>query len=96
MAFTHIVMFKWREEGFDDRPFEEALLNLVPGLDGVQSYRCGRDVGRTPASYDFAIVGVFDSREHFEAYRDHPEHQRIVAEISTPNVGSRSLVQLED
>jgi hypothetical protein len=96
MAFTHNVMFKWRDEGFDDRPFEEALLKLVSGLEGVQSYRCGRDVGRTPASYDFAIIGVFDSREHFEAYRDHPEHQRIVAEMSAPNVQDRSVVQLAD
>ena len=37
----------------------DALRALVANLDGVESYVCGSDVGLSPASYDFAVVGVF-------------------------------------
>jgi len=41
------------------------------------------------------VVGAFDDRASFIAYRDHPEHQRILAEMIVPNLQSRTVVQLE-
>jgi hypothetical protein len=96
MAFTHVVTFKWSDENFDADHIAQALRDLTSGLDGVQSYTCGADIGRTPASFDFVIIAVFETRGHFTAYRDHPEHQRIVTELVAPNVGTRTVVQLED
>lgn len=96
MAFVHIVNFKWTDGSVPDAPIAEALRNLVQTLEGVQSYRCGADVGRTPASYDFGVVAVFDSRDHFVAYREHPEHQRILNELISPNLADRTVVQLDD
>jgi len=95
MAFVHVVTFKWRD-GFSGEPVTAALRDLIPRLEGVQSYRCGSDVGMSPGSYDFAVVGVFDTREHFLAYRDHPEHQRILRELVVPNIADKTTVQLED
>ena len=96
MSFTHIVTFKWRDGDVTDQPIAEALNTLVPALDGVQNYICGADIGLTPATYDFAVVGIFDSREHFLDYRDHPEHQRILKDMIVPHLEARSVVQLED
>lgn len=96
MAFTHIVTFTWREKDFDDAAVADALRALTSGLDGVQSYLCGHDVGVTPSAADFAVVGSFDDRESFLRYRDHPEHQRILAEMILPNLENRSVVQLEN
>lgn len=96
MSFTHIVTFKWRDADFADEAISNALLALVPDLDGVQSYLCGTDIGLTPSSYDFAVVGSFDTREHFLNYRDHPEHQRILRELIVPHLDSRTVVQLEE
>lgn len=95
MSFVHIVNFKWRD-GFAGQPVAEALRDLAGRLDGVQSYLCGCDIGLSPGSYDFAVVGIFDSRADFLAYRDHPEHQRILNEMIMPNLDSRTVVQLED
>jgi len=95
MAFTHVVTFKWLEEDFADSPIADALRDLVARFDGVHSYLCGSDVGFTPNAYDFAVVGTFDDREAFIAYRDHPDHQRILAEMIGPNLQSRTVVQLE-
>jgi hypothetical protein len=96
MSFTHVVTFKWQDDGFDDQPVAEALKSLVPQLHGVQTYICGSDIGLTPSSYDFAVVGVFDSRDDFMTYRDHPEHQRILNEMIIPNLDRRTVVQLEN
>lgn len=97
MAFTHVVTFKWREDGLpDDDAIATALRSLIGTVEGVSSYRCGPDVGMTPGAYDFAVVGTFDNRETYIAYRDSPEHQRIVNEMILPNVESRTAVQLED
>ncbi len=96
MSFVHVVTFKWSDEGFSGEPIAEALRNLVAGFEGVQSYLCGCDIGLAPNSYDFTVVGIFDSREHFVAYRDHPEHQRILKEMIIPNLENRTVVQLED
>jgi Stress responsive A/B Barrel Domain len=96
MSFTHVVTFKWREDDFGDQSIADALKRLVSDLDGVQNYICGSDIGLTPSSYDFAVVGIFDSREQFATYRDHPEHQRIINEMIVPNLDRRTVVQLEN
>ena len=72
-----------------------ALRRLVARLDGVRSYLCGPDAGLTPAAYDFAVVGTFDDRDCFTAYRDHPEHQRILSDMILPHLDVRTVVQLE-
>ena len=95
MAFTHVVTFKWHDDDFTDDGIADALRDLVSRFDGVHSYLCGPDIGLTPGAYDFAVVGTFDDRESFLAYRDHPEHQRILAEMIGPNLQSRTVVQLE-
>ena len=95
MAFTHVVTFKWNDENFDDSGIAEALRDLVARFDGVRSYLCGPDSGFTAGAYDFSVVGTFDDRESFVAYRDHPDHQRIIAEMISPNLSSRTVVQLE-
>lgn len=95
MSFVHIVTFKWKD-GFSGEAVAAALGELIPHLEGVQSYRCGCDIGFSSGTYDFAVVGVFDSRDHFLAYRDHPEHQRILTEMIGPNLADKTFVQFED
>lgn len=72
-----------------------ALTELTTGLSGIDSYRCGPDVSRTPDSYDYAVIGVFPTRDAFLDYRDHPEHQRILKELIGPNLAHRIVVQLQ-
>ncbi|MCB1264021.1 MAG: Dabb family protein [Mycobacterium sp.] len=95
MAFTHIVTFKWNDCDVVDAAIADALRTLVSGLDGVRDYLCGSDAGLSPGAYDFAVVGTFEDRDSFIAYRDHPEHQRILGEMIRPNLESRTVVQLE-
>lgn len=94
MVFTHVVTFKWRDD-VAAAEIADALRNLVAQLDGVRSYLCGPDAGLTPAAYDFAVVGTFDDPACFTAYRDHPEHQRILNDMILPHLDVRTVVQLE-
>ena len=97
MSFTHLASFRWKPETTpaDVDRVTAALTALTATLDGVDSYRCGPDVSRTPNSFDYAVIGEFPSREDFVAYRDHPEHQRILTELIGPNLDTRVVVQLE-
>lgn len=97
MSFTHIANFAWAQAPTADEVdrISEQLLALADSLDGIESYRCGPDVSRTPNSFDYAIVAVFASAADYLVYRDHPEHQRIRDELISPIVDKRVLVQLD-
>ena len=93
--FRHVVMFKW-VDGVGSAHIEamaDALDALVATVDEVVSYRHGADVGISDGNFDYAIVGDYASVEDYEVYRDHPEHQRIIAELIKPHVAERAAVQ---
>lgn len=96
MTFTHIVTFKWQDAAaFDSAGLAETLRTLVSRFDGLLSYLCGADAGATPNAYDFAIVGTFENRDYFLAYRDDPDHKKILNDMILPFAESRTFVQLE-
>jgi hypothetical protein len=97
MSFTHIVTFTWKlpDQSATAAVAADALRTFVAKLDGVERYMCGSDIGRTPSSYDFAVVGTFATESDFERYRDHPDHQRIIREQIAPILGDRTVVQIE-
>lgn len=97
MTFTHVVAFRWKD-GTAPTTVERItgeLTDLAARLDGVESYLCGADVGLSAGAHDYAIVGRFAGRDEFVAYRDHPEHQRILTELIAPALSERVVVQLE-
>ena len=96
MPFTHIVTFKWSDDTVDSQAIADALKAVVATVDGVVSYTAGPDIGLSPGTVDFGLVGVFDDRDSWATYRDNPEHQRIIKEMILPHVDTRTSVQLED
>ena len=96
MSFIHIVTFKWKlpDQSAKAAAAADALRAFVADVDGVESYLCGSDIGLTPSSHDFAVVGTFTTQADFENYRDHPRHQRIISEQIAPILGDRTVVQL--
>ena len=92
MAFTHIVTFQWREEGFADGGIAEALRSLAAGFDGVRSYLCGSDVGFTAGAYDFAEGGTFATRGSLIAHPDPPQPKRNVPQMTGPNPSDAAVM----
>ena len=88
-------MFEWID-GVDTAAIEavaDALDALVATVPEVVSYVHGPDLGVSEGNFDYVIVGDYASVEDYVVYRDHPEHQRIIAEMIKPHVAKRAAVQ---
>jgi hypothetical protein len=93
----HVVVFRW-----DDSVTDEQLVAMSAALDAlpaaiaeIVTYRHGRDVGLGPTNFQYSITADFASVADFAAYRDHPEHQRFIADHITGRVADRAAVQFE-
>jgi heme-degrading monooxygenase HmoA len=91
-VIRHIVLFEFQpgttETQIDD--YERSLIEYVSGLDGVMTYRVGRDAGLNPNTYDYAIVAEFEDEAHFRAYFDGDRHLEIQRETASMIAGKAS------
>ncbi len=70
----------------------DALPALVPTIRG---YRHGGDAGVNSGNFDYVVVADFDDVEGYLAYRDHPDHQALIAAHIAGRVADRAAVQFE-
>jgi hypothetical protein len=95
--FRHVVMFRWNE-GVDDTHVAElgrGLDELGRTMAGVVAYHHGPDAGVNQSNFDYVVVGDFAGVDDYIAYRDHPEHQALIARLIAGYVADRSAVQYE-
>ena len=93
----HVVMFSFRE----DAPaaavdaFEAAVRRLPSLIPQIRDFKVGRDIGVNQGNYSMTVNADFGSVEDYLAYRDNPEHQRVIKELGVPITGQRAAVQFE-
>lgn len=95
MAFRHIVLLTLADDAPAGRADEiaaalRALPSVIPELRG---YEVGVDLGLSAGNATIGVVADTDDRQGWETYRDHPEHQRVIAELIAPVLASRVAVQ---
>lgn len=92
----HIVLFTWTEEATDVQKaaVTEALSELPDLIPQIRAYTVGSDAGINQGNSEYAVVADFDSVEDYIVYRDHPDHQAIIAARIKPIVATRAAVQL--
>jgi hypothetical protein len=73
----------------------DALATLPPRLPVLKAYSFGPDLGINEGNASFVVVADFETLEGYLAYRDDPEHQRILAELIRPILASRAAVQYQ-
>ena len=94
MPLCHLVTFT-----FKARTPAGAIAELGAALDGLStragaiSYAHGQDLKIRPGNADYAVTAIFHDEAAFGAYITSPEHLRIVDELVTPHLQSRSAVQ---
>lgn len=95
MTVRHVSLLRFADDVSDDAvaAIEAALGGLPARLPQLRDYRYGRDLGLTEGGYDFAVVAEFDDVDGYAAYRDDPEHRRILAELVRPVITDRAVVQ---
>lgn len=95
--FRHVVLFRFAEGTTDEQKeaLRAGLQRLPEVIPEIRAYRFGDDLGLRSDNFDFAVTADFDDAESFLAYRDHPDHQKAIAEVISPIVSARASVQFE-
>lgn len=89
----HIVLWKFldqaeghtKEENMDI--VRDKLKALLPVIPSIRSFEIGKDILHSEMSYDMALIMTFDSMEDLEAYKIHPEHQKVSAYVKKVRSG---------
>lgn len=96
---AHIVMWRLTDD-CDDRDaalsrMAEALRSLPGRIPEIRTFEVGfPNVSPGPAGFDISLYSRFDSMEALEAYRVHPEHQKV-AELIQSLTSERAVVDYE-
>lgn len=82
----HIVMMKLKpaaESLIKDRLelLKNQLENLKNHIDSLNSMEVGLNFSTRPTAMDIVLVSTFKDEHALEAYRVHPEHQKVLAYI---------------
>lgn len=95
--FRHVVMFEWNDDVDEAQvaSIGRVLDERVAVLPSISDYRHGPDAGLADGNAQYVIVADFATVEDFVEYRDHPEHQAVIAEHMKPAISSRSAVQYD-
>ncbi len=93
----HVVVLRWNASVTDEQlvAMSAALDALPSAIAEVVTYRHGRDVGLGATNFQYSITADFAGVDDYVVYRDHPEHQRFIAEYITGHVADRAAVQFE-
>jgi len=94
-VFRHVSLLRWKPDASDDARTRarDAIRALPAVIAEIRAYRVGDDVRETAGNYDLAIVADFDDADGYAAYRDHPEHRRVIDEFVRPILDARAAVQ---
>ena len=74
----------------------KSLLDALPALiPEIQQFEVGVNFNESQYASDLVLISGFASREAMSIYAQHPDHQRVVAEINKV-VTDRVVVDFED
>ena len=59
----------------------------------LRSYDVRADAGINDYTYDLAVIAEFDDEAGYLAYRDHPAHQQVIADLIRPILADRASIQ---
>ena len=95
--FRHVVMVRFTDDTTDEQKeaLRAGLRRLPEQIPEISAYRFGDDLGLRDDNFDMVVTADFDSLENYIAYRDHPDHRKVVADLIAPIMAARAAVQFE-
>jgi len=95
--FRHIVLLTFTDETTDEHLDDlVGMLGRLPGLiPSIRRYEFGRDAGLAEGNAGVGVVADFDDVDGYLEYRDHPDHQAVIATMIRPFLAARSAIQHE-
>ena len=96
MSIHHIVLMRWKPEATPDQieAVGHGLRGLSAQIPEIAAYECGDDLAILEGNYDFGLVASFATQDDWQAYRDHPAHQAVIAQAIAPIVAKRAAIQI--
>jgi hypothetical protein len=95
-VIRHVSVLTFADGTTDDQVAAiEAALATLPVRLAVRRYEFGPDLELAADNASFGIVADFETLDGYLAYRDDPEHRRILAELIRPVLAGRAAVQYE-
>lgn len=93
----HVVLLRWTPESTPEqhRAVLDELSALPTAIPEIHRYRLGEDLGLADGNASLSVIADFASGADYETYRDHAEHQRVIAEHIKPILAGRSALQYE-
>ena len=93
----HVALLSFAEGTTDEEvhAIMEALSTLPARIPELHAYAFGPDLALEAGNATFAVVAEVATVDDYIAYRDHPEHRRIIAELIKPVLAARTAVQYE-
>lgn len=92
MGFRHIVLLTL-DADCDVEALAADLRTMGAGIPELKQYVVGVDAGVSEGNATIAVVGDYDDQAGWEAYRDDPAHNRLIAERIKPHLVARTAVQ---
>jgi len=96
MGVRHVVVFRFRQGTTADQSATIAaeLRKLPAAIPEIASYTVGEDAGLVEGTWDFAVIADFASEADYFTYREHPDHQAVIARHIQPVVDERASAQI--
>jgi len=93
----HVVLFRFVDSVADSQISEMGIaLDALPGqIPEIAAFRHGRDLGIAPGNFAYSVTADFASEDDFVTYRNHPDHQSLIAAHINDKVEQRAAVQFE-
>lgn len=93
---NHVVLFKLKEYSIDEKvevlaELKASLLALKDKINELKYIQVGENYEFESKSYDLALLSHFETVEDLDAYRVHPEHQKVVARIGETTVARAAV-----
>ncbi len=74
--------FSEEEKEKNLKQLREMLDALPQQINEIKYFETGVNVSGSPAAFDLVLVSEFESLETLEAYRVHPEHEKVLDFVS--------------
>ena len=81
----HIVMWKFTEENKKENmnTYKKRLMELPPIIKEIKHMEVGKEINIGGGNFDMVLVSEFKSMEDLQAYKEHPEHVKVLEFCST-------------
>jgi hypothetical protein len=93
--FRHVVLMRWTPDATEAQQAAvvDGLHTLPARIPEIRSYAIGADARVNDGNFDLVVIADFADVDGYLVYRDHADHQAVIAEHIRPILADRAAIQ---